>query len=187
MINNLEPLIFDEHRKIRFGNVDLIRIRIQIGISSLFHAIIKAYNNDYYITDPFNLITKLRKNLSENLDNLTNYNDNMSLTFYGILKNENINKITLETMKNTLINGIPKDFLYIKYISDQLNINIYMINGNTMEIILNTKNNKYIDRESIILIIIDEHYELLGQMEDNFIVTKFNNKSSLINYLNMKK
>lgn len=187
-IDKLEPLISEEYKDFKLGNYNLVRIRTPIGPSSIFHAIVKSYNINYYKVDSIKLIENMRTDLSNNLDNLTNYNNNSSLDFYSELNDENTNNIKIDTMKKALIDGVLNDLIYIKYISDQLNKNIYLIDGSKgngkLNIILNSKNNRYINRDTIILLIINNHYELIGYKENDIIRTYFNLEHKLIQYIN---
>jgi hypothetical protein len=154
--------------KISFSDEDLFIIPVIGDGSCFFHSIMLAINPDYIkesLSNRINMIHNLRKNLADLLDkdkseNLTWYN----YLSRGTLKilSETIDDYSLDNMKKELLEMGPVDEKFYEYVSDILNIDLYIINSSNNNIVNLEKDFYYKQRNSICLYFTPGHYELLS-------------------------
>jgi hypothetical protein len=166
-----------------FGYEGMVRIRIFTDGSCLFHAIARSYFKPYITGkidgrsfDRKDFIKKLRKSLSIKLGSKTDPADPNSLTYYDNLSRgqlaefaESVPSYSLENMKNELDSNHPVDNIYNEFISNQLNKDIYILDGVKRDVYItgNDDDILYKNRSSIVILYLPGHYELIGLLETN--------------------
>lgn len=198
----ITPLVKYEYQLLNWNKEfqynGMCRIRTDMDGSCFFHAISKACSQEYIeegINDKplnrYDFVRNLRKDLSNILDKKK---PNSDVTYYesisrGKLKefSEHVPEYTLENMKNVLDSDKSVDNSYNEFISDVLNLDIYLldpyiqdvyITGNDMDIL-------YKGRKSIVILALKGHYELIGIKNHDFIKTCFDYKDDFI--VNIRK
>jgi hypothetical protein len=144
---------------------------------SLIHAILNAiwlpYQKGIFedkALDRIRFVRELRAQLAERLGQPINGSN--SSTYYELLLKGNIaeearNKpeLTLERMKTVLRTENFLGEIFLEYLSDYFNLDIYIIDLRSMEVILSRIEDSLLfkrTRESIILGFINNHYELIS-------------------------
>ena len=198
----MKPLLNHEYENLKWDGVfkkfNLIRIRTDMDGSCFFHALAKAYFKPYIVgkidDEPFNrkeFIKNLRKDLAKTLALKVDPEDTESKTYYQTLSNgefekisETMPKYSLKHMQKELANSSkPVSNIYNEFISDQLNLDIYILNGKTKDVYMTGSDNSllYKGRRSVVILYLPGHYELIGLMDkDNNIETIFSPKSKFI-------
>ena len=198
----MKPLLNHEYENLKWPGVfekfNLIRIRTDMDGSCFFHALAKAYFKPYIVgkidDEPFNrkeFIKNLRKDLAKTLALKIDPEDTESKTYYQTLSNgefekisETMPKYSLKHMQKELANSEkPVSNIYNEFISDQLNLDIYILNGKTKDVYMTGSDNSllYKGRRSVVILYMPGHYELIGTMDkDNNIETIFSPKSKFI-------
>ena len=198
----MKPLLNHEYENLKWSGVfekfNLIRIRTDMDGSCFFHALAKAYFKPYIVgkidDEPFNrkeFIKNLRKDLAKTLALKVDPEDAESKTYYQTLSNgefekisETMPKYSLKHMQKELANSSkPVSNIYNEFISDQLNLDIYILNGKTKDVYMTGSDNSllYKGRRSVVILYMPGHYELIGLMDkDNNIETIFSHKSKFI-------
>lgn len=198
----MKPLLNHEYENLKWSGVfekfNLIRIRTDMDGSCFFHALAKAYFKPYIVgkinNEPFNrkeFIKNLRKDLAKTLALKVDLEDPESKTYYQTLSNGEFEKISgtmpkysLKHMQKELANSEkPVSNIYNEFISDQLNLDIYILNAKTKDVYMTGSDNSllYKNRRSIVVLYLPGHYELIGTMDkDNNIETIFSPKSKFI-------
>ena len=198
----MKPLLNHEYENLKWSGVfkkfNLIRIRTDMDGSCFFHALAKAYFKPYIVgkidDEPFNrkeFIKNLRKDLAKTLALKVDPEDTESKTYYQTLSNgefekisETMPKYSLKHMQKELANSSkPVSNIYNEFISDQLNLDIYILNVKTKDVYMTGSDNSllYKNRRSIVVLYLPGHYELIGLMDkDNNIETIFSPKSKFI-------
>lgn len=190
----IKPLITEEFERMKWDgflkDFNLIRIRTFLDGNCMFHALAKAYFKPYIVGkkdgEPFDrreFIQNLRKDLAKTLGSKVNDDKNKDKTYYQILANgelENIAKdmpeYSLKNMQKELSSSTPVSNYFNEFISDQLNIDIYILDSKTKDIYMTGTDLKllYKKRRSIVILYMPGHYELVGLMnEENYIETYF--------------
>lgn len=181
-----------------FDQWSLVKYDIPMDGHCLFHAVSLAFFKPY-ITENFNgrsitrlqVIHNLRKELADKLS--TPINGKNGKTYYDLLNNgytstfaKTIPEFSLRHMQSELNSNHFIGYGYIEYIGDQLNKDIYIINGDTKDIYhsdeINIKN-----RKSIVLYYKNNHFELIGMKKNNQIITHFNPNNPFIEFLKSRK
>lgn len=192
----ITPLTKVEYENYSFYGMNLVRIRTPINNSSIFHALLKAYLPEYIlnkIDDVYinrnEYVLNLRKQLSNNLDAIIDPSGDDKTRYYDELMRGKMNdvvkvntKYEIQNMKDTLIRGYPVSHVYLEYISNQMDKDIYVIDSQTNDVVMlyNDMNTLYKDRDSIIVYNVGGHIELIGWMDNGNIVTLFNYKHDII-------
>ena len=191
MSNMVTPLINVEMEKLLWRNgfsyPNMVRIRTDMDGSCFFHAIAKSYCKTYIegkINDmPINrrtFIRDLRKDLANMLGE--RIEPNTELTFYeslsrGQFKNFGIElpQYNFENMKNLLDSDQSIGNEYNEFISNVLHKDIYILDALKQDVYItgNDDDILYKGRESIVILFIPGHYELLGIQYGNNIQTLF--------------
>lgn len=191
----MKPLMDREFEKLQWDGwlkgFNLIRTRVPMDGSCMFHAIAKAYfkpyivgkNSEGGVFDRMEFIKNLRKDLSKKLALKVNPEDPKSKTYYQSLANgelENIAKslpqYSLENMQKELDSNTPISNYFNEFISDQLNIDIYILDAKKKDVYMMASDLKllYKNRQSVVILYMPGHYELIGLMQDqSYIETYF--------------
>jgi hypothetical protein len=191
----LRPLLWGED----FEKWKLVSVNTPMDGNCLFHAILNATSYLYregYIEGKevkrSTMVSVLRKEMAEKLSTIPNgkkesYYDSLS---NGNIKafSENVPEFTLEYMTAELMSNKPIGYGYIEYICDIFDSDIYILERNrkdlyiTHEMLYCIKGN----RNSIVLLYMEGHYELVGILKETEITTYFTSDHSLIQFLNEK-
>jgi hypothetical protein len=208
----MKPLTNSEYESLGwkgpFEKFNLIRIRTDMDGSCFFHAIAKAYFKPYIVgkigNAPFNrkeFIKNLRKDLSKALGMKVKPEDSKSKTYYQTLSNGELEKkaveipeCSLEYMQKELKTFTkPISNVYNEFISNQLNIDIYILDAKKKDVYMTGTDERilYKNRKSVILLYIESkkgigHYELVGLLDKKEHVETFFEPDSLI-ILNIRK
>lgn len=179
-----------------FSYPDLVRIRTIGDGSCFFHALIKAFfvpykigklNGGIFSREKF--ITQLRKNLSVLLGQRINSKDPNSPRHYDLLSRGKLGEISrelqqysLENMQKELDSKSPIDNIYNEFISNILNKDIYLLDLVSRDVYVtgNDSDILYKNRDSIIILTMPGHYELIGLKTPKGIQTLFPYDSPLI-------
>jgi hypothetical protein len=164
--------------KISFSDEDINIIHVIGDGSCFFHSIMLATNPDY-IRHPekrIHIVRSLRVKLAE----LLNQNKSENLSWYdylsrGTLKklSETIEEYSLDNMKQELLHMGPVDEKFYEYISDLLNIDLYIINSSNNTIINLEKEFYYKQRNSICLYFTPGHYDLVCVKRNDKLFLQF--------------
>jgi len=197
----MRPLRSREFEKIKWTqNITypgLIRIRTDADGSCFFHAIAKAYFKPYITgktkdgkpIDRKKFVRSLRKDLSKMLANKVDPKNPDSKTWYETVANgewprisEKMEEYSLKSMQKELDSNASVSNIYNEFISDQLNKDIYILDGIKQDVYMTGTDEKllYKDRLSIVILYLPGHYELVGVEENGYIQTSFESNSGLI-------
>lgn len=203
----MKPLLNHEYENLKwegvFDKFNLIRIRTDLDGSCFFHALAKAYFKPYILgkidDQPFNkteFIKNLRKDLSKTLALKIDPEDPDSKTYYSTLSNgefekisETMPKYSLKSMQKELKSSTAVSNIYNEFISDQLNLDIYILNSKTKDVYMTGSDNSllYKNRRSVVILYLPGHYELIGLMDkNNNIETIFSPNSKFIKKINQR-
>lgn len=176
-------------------NYNMIKYDVPADGSCLFHALSLAFFKPY-IDENFNgyitrnqIVANLRKELSEKLSQPIN--GKYGKTYYDMINNGNtaefskyVPEFSLHYMKSQLYSNNAIGYGFLEYICNQINKDIYIIDGNTHEL-YKTDEKTIKNRNSIILYYKNNHYELLGLKTDK-IITHFKPNHEFIQFLRSK-
>lgn len=168
-----------ELKNIEYQNLKLIHT-IADG-NCFFHAIVNAIDSDYCKIDnnkKIKTVIEKRKYLSEMLEKKDKNNkiiyDNLSR---GNLKQMSkfVDEYKLENMKKTLNSNSYVSNLYNEFISNILNIDIYILDKKTEDVYItgDDMNLLYKNRPSIVLLYDINHYSLVGVVETDTVLDFF--------------
>lgn len=182
-INWTGPFTFDK----------LIRIRTEMDGSCFFHAIAKSYFKPYITgkIDDKNInrkkfVRNLRKDLSKTLGQKIDPSNPNSLTYYETISNGELpnisNKYSLRALQKELDSTQPVSNIYNEFISNQLNKDIYILDGVKQDVYMTGTPDDllYKNRDSIVILYIPGHYELIGVKNEGYIKTLFKHNDELI-------
>lgn len=172
-----------------FNYPNMVRIRTIADGSCFFHAIAKAYYTPYQVgmldgkaIDRQKLIKALRRDLAIKLGQPADPADPDGPTNYDLLSRgklqefaKGVPQYSLENMQKELSSTAPVSNSYNEYISNQLNKDIYLLDGETNDVMItgNDDDILYKDRDSIVILYIPGHYELVGIQTEDGIITHF--------------
>ena len=191
----MRPLIKNEYEKLEwegiFKDFNLIRIRTDMDGSCFFHALAKAYFKPYILgkidNEPFDrkeFIKNLRKDLSKKLGMKKG-----NKTYYELLSKGELAKTSkempqysLENMQKELDSYSPVSNIYNEFISNQLNLDIYILNSETKDVYMTGTDEilLYKNRRSVVILYLPGHYELIGVMYKDGVETVFSPNSKFI-------
>jgi len=208
----ISPLFDREYELLNWNNTPfsypgLVRIRTIGDGSCFFHAITKSFFMPYKegIIDgvPLNkmeFIKNLRSDLAKKLGEKVNPNDPNSPRYYDVLSRgkladfaKGVPQYTLENMQTQLNSNTPVDNVYNEFISNMLKKDIYLLDLITKDVYITGTDDDilYKNRDSIIILTMPGHYELIGLMSDSGILTLFSPTHPLIrairNRMNIKR
>jgi hypothetical protein len=154
--------------KISFSDEEVYQIPVAPDGSCFFHCLCLATNTKEYMENEKErreMVISLRKLLAEKLDKIR-YEDKIwyDTLSRGKLKSlsSDVGELSLESMKNELLSMGPVDEKFFEYVSDILNIDMYIINADTKKIINLEKEIYYKNRKSVVLYFYPAgHYDLL--------------------------
>ena len=165
-------------------DIDLVRIYTIADGSCFFHALLNAYYTPYIEGrvigsdgmaqnfDRRDFVRELRIDLANRLDD---YYDRLSRGQLREMANQGMQAYLLENMKKELAD--PNKYvweLYLEYVSDLFNKDIYILDSSTQDVyVLNDEEILYKDRDSIVLLYLPGHFELIGIERGGYTVTKF--------------
>jgi hypothetical protein len=177
---------------------NLVRIHTPPDGHCLFHALCMAFFIPYQtgvlnnkpITQ-LQIIQNLRQELALKLSQPAN---NKGQRYYDLLHHghtaefaSHVPEYTLEHMMNQLNSNHQIGYGYIEYIADQLNKDIYILNGLTHDIYVSDEAKLSIKgRNSIVLYYIGHHYELVGLKQGDDLITHFLPSHNFILFLKSK-
>lgn len=173
----------------------LTRKGVHTDNSCFFHAVVDAkttfYGSGKIDGQPFDkkqFIAEFRRNLADKLYHI----DSKGKKVYDKLSNgqlsqlsANLPDLSLSEMYSELKSTSPVDLKYHEYISDLLNLNIYIIRNTTRDMYY-LPAEYYKKRDSIVLLYIGDdldsvgHYELLGLKLKNIFYSKFSHNNAWI-------
>jgi hypothetical protein len=189
-----------------FKYPDMMRIGTPPDGSCFFHAVVKAFHIPYqngYIESDGKLeyinrreyILKLRKELSIILGQPSNSLDHNSPTNYDLLGRGEIKilgktqkEFSFEKMQENLANSVPVGKEIIEFVSDQIDKDIYILSANEEDVYFSGDDESllYKRRDSIVILSIEDHYETIGVVENDKIVTRFASDHSFIKYIRQR-
>ena len=193
-INHLTPLMDREYEPLNWPNrsfnyPNMVRIRTQADGSCFFHAIAKAYYTPYQVgildgkaIDRSRLIQSLRRDLAIKLGQPIDANNPKGTTYYDLLSRgqlkefaKEVPQYSLENMKRELASSAPVDNSYNEFVSNQLNKDIYLLDGEKQDVMITGNDDEILfkNRESIVILYIPGHYELVGLQTSDGIKTHF--------------
>lgn len=197
----MEMLGHSEHEVLNwsgeFQYSNMCRTGVPKDGSCFFHAIAKAYFKPYILGKlngrPFNktlFIQTLRRNLAKLLGSKI---PNSNKTYWETLSRGEFVRISkhspefsLTNMANELASpNTPISDIYNEFISDQLNIDIYILDAERKDVYMNGADMTllYKNRPSIVLLYLPGHYELIGIADGNYITTYFSPDDPFIKYI----
>ncbi len=175
----------------------MIKINVIKDESSLLHAVMTSIY-DVYKNNKINkckFIQELRNNLAYKLKSYIDTN-NQSSIYYDTLSGGilgSISKIkpdvSLENMIKTLVSNDNIGIIYNEFISNIFNINIYIIDYDKKDLYMTGLNKNYLYkiRSSIVVLISDGYYDLVGLISNEHkIKTKFNINHPFIIMINKR-
>ncbi len=175
--NNYEVINFSNI----YENLTLYRIPTDGDGNCFFHAICSAYFIPYISQtlhgeplDRRSFVSDLRRDLANKLSERTPHSKK---SYYrrlanGELKNlsESLPECSLSNMQKELsTSGLPVSHLYNEFISDILDIDIYILDYEKKDVYMTGTdfNLLYKNRKSIIILYLPGHYELIGHLSSN--------------------
>ncbi len=176
---------------------ELIILNVEGDGHCLFHSLLLAFFTPY-INEKYNegevtrltLVKKLREDLANKLG--TFVPGSKTIRHYDLLYNKNINyfaehvhEFTLINMQQTLNSNQSIGYGYLEFICDQINKDVYIIDGHTLTLYQSDEASLLIkNRLSIILFYLPGHYQLVGLKSGDEVVTHFKPTHPFIRYLN---
>lgn len=168
---------------------NLVRIGTPMDGSCFFHAIAKAcmepYQTQSYGEKHINrgeFVKRFRKTLSKTL-NAPVCPHHPSIRHYHLLSrgqlpefSKNVPHYSLSNMMNELDSNAPVDHAYNEFISNLIKKDIYLLDFQRQDVYItgDDRDILYKDRDSIILLVLPGHYELVGILVgENTIQTVF--------------
>jgi SAM-dependent methyltransferase len=171
----------------RFKNTmfgDIVRIGTIRDGSCFFHAILYALSSEYRNANSvmrMQIVAQFRTNLKSKF----------TKAVYNNLGNGNLASLDMldfsyETMKENL--GNPTEYVgneFLEFVSDVIGVNIRFISGNNPKVYNHGEDRSIVYRTSRSNIIIywqgDNHYELIGEINQENIRVLFSDKDAIIN------
>lgn len=171
----MKPLIGIPSEKIEFNflsEFNLVRVSTEMDGNCYFHAIAKAYFKPYIIGkvgdgvfDRSEFVRNLRKDLSLALPAVYSQLANGELQQLG----KTMPKYSLENLQKELDSNSPVSNYFNEFISNQLNIDIYMLDAKTKDVYMFGADLSllYKNRKSVIILYLPGHYELIGLIHNS--------------------
>jgi hypothetical protein len=172
----------------KFSYPGMVRIRTEADGSCFFHAIANAFFPAYREgklngkpISKHEMIRGLRRDLSLRLAQPVDPLNPDGPIHYDLLSRGQLHELskdvpsyTLENMQKELDSDRPVNITYMEFISNQLNKDIYILNLNDRDVQLTADSEIfYKNRDSIVLLYMPGHYELVGVKQRDKIVTYF--------------
>jgi len=150
-----------------FPEFKLVRISTRMDGNCFFHALAKAYYKPYITGilngEPFDrdaFVTELRKELAETLP--VEYEKLAGGTLKKLGKD--VLECRLENMQKELRSNEPVSNLYNEFISNALNLDIYILDGEKKDVYMTGTDDSllYKNRRSVVILYLPGHYELVS-------------------------
>ena len=167
--------IFNYLTPFKWQKWNLVRFQTPADDNCLFHAICNSFFEPYKTgifkskkISQYDLVMSLRRDIANKLEAI---NPETGYTYYHSINNGNtsafsgdVPEFSLSTMKTMLTSRTPIGYGYMEHIGNCLNKDIYIIDGNKMDIYVTDELPLTItgQRKSIILYYTSGHYELVG-------------------------
>lgn len=163
-----------------FEQYKIIKYNILADGHCLFHAIATAFYIPYEtgllnnnVITKLQIVVTMRHELSIKLSQYVNGKNGPR--YYDLLSNgyittfaESVPEYTMTYMKLQLNSCNHIGYGYIEFIGNQINKDIYIIDGNTKKLYVSDDTNLIIKkRNSIVLYYHNNHYELIGILNEN--------------------
>lgn len=198
-MKRMKPLTSLEHEPMTwdtFPGFKMVRIRTDADGSCFFHALLKAYFKPYIeeevagkTFDRRQFVRNLRKDLSNKL--AQPIESDKEKTYYSQLNKGEMAKIaeempeySLERMQADLDSSNPVSNVYNEFISNELNIDIYILDGIKRDVYMTGSDDSllYKKRKSVVILYLPGHYELVGLLRKNgeYVETFFRPDSPFI-------
>ena len=171
----MKPLIGIPSEKIEIKflqEFDLVRVATEMDGNCLFHAIAKAYFKPYImgkvgegVFDRSEFVRNLRKDLALALP--TAYSKLANGELAEIAKT--MPKYSLKNLQKELDSNSPVSNYFNEFISDSLNIDIYILDAKTKDVYMFGADLKllYKNRKSVVILYLPGHYELIGLLHNS--------------------
>lgn len=189
-----EPLLW---QKGPFYFPDLVRLRTIADGSCFFHAIANAYFTPYRVGmindkvfDRVDFISRLRADFASKLASpVQDGQSRQRKTYYETISRGQLPSLAkeypryrLKNMQEELSGSNSIDNLYNEFISNVLNKDIYLLDLMTQDVYMVGSDSDilYKGRQSIVILTMPGHYELVGLNQGNGIKTIFDPNSELI-------
>ena len=169
-----------EFQTLNLKNIDYPNLRLIETIadgSCFFHSILKATNVNYFNDNhKSNYALNFRKSLAEKLTDESNTKDKSDKSIYQTLSrgslpelSQNLPEFSLEQMQFQLSNHISVDNRFNELVSNELNIDIYILDSETGDLYITGDDADilYFDRPSVVLYYSPGHYRLVGVYEES--------------------
>lgn len=181
----------------------MLRFQVPADGSCLFHSLLFAYNQNYRLEGQNGrfvswreIVKKLRQELSNLLASPIDPLVPSSRRYYDIIARGHLEEIsksspqyTLKNMQKTLDSNAQIDDMYLEFIADALDKDIYILSEEKQDIYLTGKEDLYQKgRSSIVLLYGHDHYTLIGNINgDSVTKTLFNPKEDFITRLKIRQ
>lgn len=157
---------------------NMVRIRTIPDGSCFFHAIVNAYFLPYRTglldgkaTSKREIVGGFRRDLAKMLGMPIDSKDSEGPTHYDTLSHGKLEEFskghpeyTLKHMQKQLESNSPVDNVYVEFISNQLDLDIYLIDLNKQEVYITGDDDDlyFKNRNSVVIGYLPGHYELIG-------------------------
>lgn len=186
-----------------FNYPNIVRIGTIGDGSCFFHAVVKAFYTPYKIgilngipIDKRAFIQNLRKDLAIKLVQKVDPLNKNSPRYYDLLGRGKLKEFskempeyTIENMQRVLNSNLPVDNSFNEFVSNLLNKDIYLLDYLNKDVYITGKDDDilYKGRDSIVILVMPGHYELIGLMTVNGIQTLFPSDHTLIQVINQRR
>lgn len=163
-----------------FSYPGMVKIYTEGDGSCFFHAIVSAFFKPYITgmientaLDRNQYIRNLRTDLSRQLK--YHYDKLSRGQLSKISKEKGMESFSLKSMEETLDSNEPVDNRFNEYVSNIMNKDIYILDGEKRDVYITGKDDDilYKRRDSIVLLYSNHHYELVGVLDNGVITTLF--------------
>jgi len=182
----------------------MVRFSVPGDGSCLIHSLLLAYDQSYRLerqngrsVSRKDLASKFRQELANLLAAPIDTLDPTSPRYYDVIARGSLPTMsneypdyTLENMQRTLANSKEcLDYMYLEFISDAIDKDIYILDGEKMDLLLTGEEDLYQKgRPSIVLHYYRNHYELVGIMNNEGVVrTLFHPEDDFIRQLKIRQ
>jgi hypothetical protein len=177
----MKPLVDIPSEKIEFGflrEFDLVRVATPLDGSCMFHAIAKAYFKPY-------IMGKVGEGVFDRQEFVRNLRKDLALALpaaYSQLANGELEEISktmpkysLSSLQQELDSNSPVSNYFNEFISNQLNIDIYVLDAKTKDVYMFAADLKilYKNRKSVVILYLPGHYELIGLLHNSSTVETY--------------
>ena len=154
-----------------FEDYSLILIKVPPDGHCLFHALCLSFFKPYKenANERKSIVEDLRLELSENLDEVYEDLHNGNIKEFSMY----VNDYKLPFMKKQLAGSGFIGYGYLEYISNMMNVDIYILSGDEEDIYVSDEKSFDKQRQSVILHYQHHHYDLVGLYENKKITTIF--------------